>query len=108
MAATSEELVLIRQIQGLTVLLSCLPAGGKARELFSMALELDEGPVLDRAKPPDDPDDDDGMRAWLESHWAQDAVSDDEQRIVDWQADSDNMAAAIAELQAVAAKVRPA
>jgi hypothetical protein len=51
MAAISEETVLIRQIQGLTALLCCLPAGGKARELFTLALALDEGPWLEGRAP---------------------------------------------------------
>ena len=108
MAATSEETVLIRQIQGLAVLLSCLPAGGKARDRFTVALALDEGPWLDKVGPPGDPDNDDGMKAWLESLWAQDGISPEEQQIVDWQADSDNMTAALAEFQSVTAKLSPA
>jgi hypothetical protein len=58
--------------------------------------------------PPDDPDSDEGMKAWLESLWAQGGISSEEQRIVDWQADSDNMTAALAELQTVVAKLKPA
>lgn len=108
MANTSEETVVIRQVQGLVALLSCLPAGGKVRELFSLALALDEGPFLDEMEPPSDPDSDEGMKAWLESLWAQGGVTPEEQKIIDWQGNSANMSAAIAELKAVAAKVSPA
>jgi hypothetical protein len=108
MAVASEPIVMIRQIQGLAVLLSCLPAGGKTRELFTLALALDEGVVLDKIGPPEDPDSDEGMKSWLESLWAQDGLTAEEQQIVDWQKDSDNMAAALAEFNDVAAKLTPA
>lgn len=100
--------VSIRYIQGLTALLSCLPANGKARELLSLALELDEGPWLEKVGPPSDPDSDEGMKTWLESLWAQGGITDEEERIVSWQNDSDNMSAAIQEIEAVAAQLRPA
>jgi len=105
MAAISEETVMIRQIQGLTALLSCLPAGGKAKELFSLALALDETSALEKVGSPSDPDDDDAMKAWFETLWAEDGITPEEQKIVDWQADSDNMAAALAEFQSIAAKL---
>jgi hypothetical protein len=106
MTAASEDTVLIRQIQGLTVLLTCLPAGGRLRQLFTLALESDERPWLDRVGAPDDPDSADGMKAWLEGMWAPDRISEPQQKIVDWQNDSDNMATAIAELRTVAGGVR--
>lgn len=99
--------VAIRYIQGLTALLSCLPANGKARELLSLALELDEGHWLEKVGPPSDPDSDEGMKAWFESLWAQGGITDEEQRIISWQNDSDNMSAAIQEIEAVAAQLRP-
>lgn len=106
MAAVSEEMVIIRHIQGLTALLSCLPAGGKVRELFGLALALDEGPVLEKLGPPSSPDDE-GLKAWLESLWAADGVTPDEQKIIDWQQNSDNMAAALAEFIDVGNKLSP-
>jgi hypothetical protein len=48
------------------------------------------------------------MKAWLESLWAQGGITEEEQRIVSWQNDSDNMSAAIQEIEAVAAQLRPA
>jgi len=107
MAAT-EPVVLIRHIQGLTALLACLPADGKAKELFTLALESDEGPWLDKIGPPEEPDTDEGMKSWFESLWAQGGLTPEEQRIVDWQMDSDNMTAALAEFQDVSAKLAPA
>jgi hypothetical protein len=104
MAAT-DETVLIRHLQGLAVLLASLPKDGKAKEFLSLALAADEGPVLDKLKAPEDPDNDEAMKAWFESLWAQEAASGDEKKLVDWQADSGNMAGALAELQAVASKV---
>ncbi len=108
MAAISEDLVTIRFIQGLTALLSCLPANGKARELFSLALDLNEGPVLAKIGPPKDPDSAEGMKTWLESLWAAEGLAPEERRMVEWQNDSDNMTAAIREFQDVAARLRPA
>jgi hypothetical protein len=103
--AVAEETVIIRHIQGLTALLSCLPAGGKARELFSLALDLDEGPWLDKVSRPEDPDSDESMKAWLENLWAQGGIDEAEQKLVDWQSDSANMSGAIAEFQAVIDKL---
>jgi hypothetical protein len=107
MAAISEDTVLIRHIQGLTALLSCLPAGGKAKELFTLALALDEAAALEKVGPPSDPDDPDAMKEWFEELWAADGLTPGEQEIVEWQSDSDNMTAALAEFQAVIAKLHP-
>jgi hypothetical protein len=105
MAVISEDTVMIRHIQGLTALLSCLPAGGKAKELFTLALALDESAALEKVGPPSDPDDDDAMKAWFEQLWAEDGLTPEEKELVDWQADSDNMTAALAEFKNVAAKL---
>lgn len=126
MVTTVDTSGLVRQIQGLAVLLSCLPANGKVRELFSLALSLDERPWLDRITPLSDPTHDEGiqawlaridpvvdansdeaLRSWLESLWMRSGLSSHEQDMVDWQTDSDNMSAAIAEYLAVVSKVRP-
>ena len=105
MTAVSENTVGIRRIQGYAVLLSCLPANGKAREFFNLALAVDEGPVLDRISPPEDPDSFEGLQAWFESFWSTDGVTPDEQKLVDWQADPDNMTAAVAEFKTIMSKV---
>ena len=46
----------LRRIQYLIVLLSCLPRGGKCREVFELALALDEVPQMARVSPPNDLD----------------------------------------------------
>jgi hypothetical protein len=107
MAATSDDRVLIRQIQGVAVLLSCLPADGKVRELFTLALDSPPDVWLDRVRTPDDPDSHEGMKAWLEGVWGREAAAEG-RRIAEWQSDSDNMTAALAELRAVAGAVAPA
>jgi len=105
MAVVSENTVVIRQIQGLAALLSCLPPGGKARELFTLALELDEGVALDKIGPPTDPESFEGMQAWLESLWTADGITAEEQKIVDWQGDADNMIGAVDEFETIVAKL---
>jgi len=105
MAGLSEETVFIRHIQGLTAVLSCLPAGGKARELFALALALDESGALEKLGPPTDPDDDEVLKAWFHELWAMDGITPEEQAIVDWQTDSDNMAAALEEFKTISAKL---
>jgi substrate-assisted peptide maturase DurN-like protein len=102
-----EDTVTIRQIQGYMVLLSCLPANGKVREVFELALACDEGPWLDKVGRPSNPDDPDSYREWLEGLWAQGGLTPEEQAIVDWQNNSDNMSAAVAEWKALAAKLSP-
>jgi hypothetical protein len=101
------EAVWIRHIQGLLVILMCLPKDGKLREAFELALKLDEGPILSRINPPSDPDSFVGLKAWLESLWAVDGLTAEEQRLVEWQNSPENMQAAIQEMIAIAAKVRP-
>lgn len=105
MADASQNAVFIRQIQGLAALFSCLPRSGKARQFFSLALDLDEGPALEKIGPPSDPASDQGMREWFESLWAEGGISADEQRLVDWQKDPNNMTAAVAEFRTVAEKL---
>jgi hypothetical protein len=101
----AEDQILIRQIQGHMVLLSCMPANGKLREVFELALALDEGPILDKVGRPENPDDWDSYRAWLAKLWAVDDVTPDEQRLIDWQKDSNNMNAAIGEWKELIAKL---
>jgi hypothetical protein len=101
--AASDDTVLIRQIQGVAVLLSCLPAQGKARELFTLALDSPHDAWLGSVAAPDDPDSDAGIKAWLEGLLTQDAAHG--RRLAEWQADSGNMTAALAEYRAVAGKL---
>jgi hypothetical protein len=108
MAATTDDRVLIRQIQGVAVLLSCLPERGKARELFTLALESPQDVWTDRVKMPDDPDSHEGMKAWLETVWGPDGMAKEGRKVADWQADTTNMTAALAEFRAVAERLAAA
>ena len=108
MSAVTENTLPVRQIQGIAILLSCLPADGKLREFFTLALDAPHNEVLGRIEPPADPDSDEGYLTWLEGLWGADDSSAGEKRLVDWQANPDNMTAAVAELKAVAEKLRAA
>lgn len=117
----------VRQIQALAVLLSCMPANGKAREFFSLALSLDESPWLERITPVTDPARDEGIQAWLrrvdgvsdvssnnaltswlECLWLRSDLSSGDQTFVDWQAEQGNMSGAVAEYLAVLGTLRQA
>ncbi|TMK43950.1 MAG: hypothetical protein E6G66_14665 [Actinobacteria bacterium] len=95
----------LRRIQYLIVLLSCLPRGGKCREVFELALALDEVPQMARVSPPNDLDTHEGSRLWLESLWAQEDLSPEERRVVWWQGTNENMEDAIRELKAVESRL---
>ncbi|MGN6816680.1 MAG: DurN family substrate-assisted peptide maturase [Solirubrobacterales bacterium] len=110
MAEISKERLTIRQIQGLAVLFSCLPAGGKCREFFTLALDSPEGAWLEKVNPlnePESDDGDDGIKSWLEDLWNPENLSAEAKELSDWQRDPDNMMAALAEMEAVADKVSP-
>ena len=92
-------------INYLIVLLSCLPRGGKCREVFELALALDEVPQMARVSPPNDLDTHEGSRLWLESLWAQEDLSPEERRVVWWQGTNENMEDAIRELKAVESRL---
>ncbi len=117
---------MVRQIQALAVLLSCLPPGGRARQFFSLALGLDEAPWLDRITPVTDPGDDEGIAAWLdridpalgaeadeallswlEMLWIRSDLTPGEQEMIDLQSDGDAMSEVLAEYRAVVARLRP-
>jgi hypothetical protein len=108
MAVTTDDRVLIRQIQGVAVLLSCLPENGKVRELFTLALESPQGVWADRVTTPDDPDSAEGMKAWLETVWAPEGMAAEGRKVAEWQADTANMTAALAEFRAVADRLAAA
>ncbi|MGH8899474.1 MAG: DurN family substrate-assisted peptide maturase [Egibacteraceae bacterium] len=101
------EAVWIRHIQGLLVMLACLPKDGKLREAFELALQIDEGPVLSRISPPSDPDSFVGLKEWLESLWAVDGLTADEKELVEWQNSPENMEVALQEIMDVVAKIQP-
>jgi DNA repair exonuclease SbcCD nuclease subunit len=79
------------------VMCALLPPDGKLREILSRALAIHEEPVLSRLSPLTDlhPH---AIKAWLEAIWLEGTLSPEEKELVDWQNNSDNMAAAIQEL----------
>jgi hypothetical protein len=90
----------IRRVQQLMIFCSLLPKDGKLREVLSLALALREDPILARITPITDlhPH---ATKAWLEATWLETGLSPEEKELVDWQNDSENMAAAIRELRAI-------
>lgn len=90
----------IRQVQELMILCSLLPPDGKLREVLELALALHEEPVLSRIEPLTDlhPH---AAKAWLEANWLHEGLSTEEKELVDWQNNSENMAAAMRELRDV-------
>lgn len=95
----------LRRIQFLILLLSCLPRGGKCREVLELALALDERPQMARLTAPADLGTNDGVRRLLESLWAVDNLSPQEREVVWWQNDGENVDAALRELKAVEARL---
>jgi len=95
-----EGVEVIRRVQQLMVVCSLLPGDGKLREALQAALALPDRPVLDRTPPVPDlhPH---RLKGWLESIWLSDSPSPEEKALVDWQSDSDNMTAAMRELDEV-------
>lgn len=87
----------IRRIQELLLVCSLLPPDGKLREALHRALALYEEPVLSHLKPIEDihPH---AIKASLEAIWSHPGLTPEEKELVDWQNNSDNMAAAILEL----------
>lgn len=87
----------IRRVQQLLIFCSLLPRDGKLREVLSLALALREDPILARITPIADlhPH---ATKAWFEAIWLETGLSPEEKELVDWQNDSESMAAAIREL----------
>ncbi len=95
----------IRRIQGLILLLSCLPNDGKCREVLELALALDHRPTVQRLHAPVAANDERGHQPWLESLWARADLSADERKIVEWQNRAENMEPAVGELRAIEEKL---
>lgn len=102
MAESSVDRVMIRHLQGLAVLLSSFPKGGKVHEFLQLALDTDGSAVLARAHLDGALDDDDALKAWLEKLWTAEGLQASEQSLAEWQNNSDNMTAALEELRTVA------
>lgn len=92
----------IRRIQELIVLCSLLPSGGRLREVLELALALDEKRLLPRVTPVPDlhPH---TVKAWIESFCP--SLSAEEKELINWQSNSENMAAAMQELTNVEQRI---
>lgn len=90
----------IRQIQVLIALFLCIPPQSKLREVFNKALAASESKTLNRIKPCTDVSLE-GLRDWFESLMLQGGLTLEEQSLLDWQSNSDNMSAAIKELTSI-------
>lgn len=88
----------IRRIQELMVLCSLLPPDGKLREVLELALALPEELALARITPVTNlhPF---ATKAWLEQIWDPTVTSAAEKELASWQNRSDNMKAAMREIQ---------
>lgn len=94
----------IRQLQMLLAVCSCLPPDGKIHEMLKLGLELSQDSWLARVTPATD-ESIDGLRSWLETLWLDGGLTANEQHIVDWQNNSENMQAAVQELKLVQEKI---
>lgn len=90
----------IRQIQGVMTLLLLASPQGKLREVFNAALSASASQVEANVTALSDASAD-GIKAWLESLLAQGGLTAEEQALVDWQNDSDNITEALEELKAI-------
>jgi len=98
------------RLQLIALLLASLPNDGKSRELFEMALSLDPTRLLTCLHPPREDDValgmavSPGIKDWILSLWNED-ISAAERAFLWWQNTPENMVQAVAELQAVDAKL---
>jgi hypothetical protein len=90
----------IRQVQELLVFASLLPVDGKLREALNLALDLPPETVQKRVGSLDDVHPH-TVKGWLERIWLAEDLTPAERRIVNFQSDSDSMAAAVQELREV-------
>jgi hypothetical protein len=90
--------VTIRQIQQIMLLAAVLPPQSRLADLIRRALDVPEGPLVERIEPLTDlhPH---AVKSWFERNWPSDRVSEQEKELITWQGNSDNMCAAIEELQ---------
>ena len=91
----------LRRFQSLVLLMCCLPPDGKCREIFDLALALDNKDILGRLAPPEGFEQPHGFQSWLESIWAREDRSREEDEVVWWQNVPENLEVAIDEIRAV-------
>ncbi|MBW4496782.1 MAG: hypothetical protein KME26_27655 [Oscillatoria princeps RMCB-10] len=94
----------IRQIQMLMAMFLCLSPESKLREFMEASLQAAESQTTSQVSAITDTSAD-GLKTWLESLLAQGGLTEDEQKLVDWQNNSDNMSAAIKEFVALQDKL---
>ena len=90
----------IQQIQGVMLLLLLASPQGKLRELFNAALSASASQVEANVTPLSDASED-SVKEWLQSILTQGGITAEEQALVDWQNNSENMKAAVEELLAL-------
>ncbi len=90
----------IQQIQGVMMLLLLASPQGKLRELFNAALSASASQVETKITPLSDASED-SVKEWLQSILAQGGLTAEEQALVEWQNNSENMKGAVEELIAL-------
>lgn len=90
----------IRQIQMMMTLMLLAKPDGKLREVFERALTAAGSQAETKLTACSDTSAD-GLKGWLESVLAQGGLTAEEQALVEWQNDPENMKAAIDELKAL-------
>ena len=93
----------VQQIQGVMMLLLLASPQGKLRELFNAALSAAASQVETKITPLSDASED-SVKEWLQSILAQGGLTPDEQALLEWQNNSDNMKGAVEELIAIQEK----
>ena len=103
---TVSESSVLQRLQGLVLLMSCLPPDGACRQILQSALDLDAGGPLKRLTPPGSLNSPHNFQLWLEAQWGRVDLSPEEQEVVWWLLESDKMEVAIGELNEVEARVK--
>lgn len=90
----------VRCIQHLMLLCSLLPPDGSLAGALRAALSLHEESLLAHVRPAEDlhPR---STKAWLESIWLRDGISEEEEELIAWQNDKASMDTAVEELSNV-------
>ena len=90
----------VRCIQHLMLLCSLLPPDGSLAGALRAALSLHEESLLAHVRPAEDlhPR---STKAWLESIWLRDGISEEEEDLIAWQNDKASMDTAVEELSNV-------
>jgi len=93
----------VQQIQGVMMLLLLASPQGKLREVFDASLAASASQVGANVIPLTDASED-SVKEWLQAILIQDGLTAEEEALVEWQNNSDNMKGAIEELIAIQEK----